>query len=92
MIARQSLSAAEGIISVDPETRHTWRPVSIGRIRRDGQFEIVWTSDKPVRPIPYPISRTREEWDAFLDALFRRWDGNWANPGKEKSSVAATAG
>jgi urea transport system substrate-binding protein len=92
LIARQSLSAAEGIISVDPETRHTWRPVSIGRIRRDGQFEIVWTSDKPVRPVPYPSSRTREEWDVFIDALFRRWDGNWANPGKEKSSAVATAG
>ena len=41
---------------------------------------------------PLPASRTREEWDAFIDALFRRWDGNWANPAKEKSSVAATAG
>jgi urea transport system substrate-binding protein len=92
LIAHQSLSAAEGIISVDPETRHTWRPVFIGRIRRDGQFEVVWTSDKPVRPIPYPGSRTREEWDMFLDALYRRWDGNWANPAKPKSSVAAAAG
>jgi urea transport system substrate-binding protein len=94
VIAHQSLNAAEGIVSIDPETRHTWRPVYIGRIRRDGQFEIVWTSDKPVRPIPYPASRTREEWDAFIDALFRRWDGNWANPRqeKEKSSTVATAG
>ncbi len=94
VIAHQSLNAAEGIVSIDPETRHTWRPVYIGRIRSDGQFEIVWTSDKPVRPIPYPASRTREEWDAFIDALFRRWDGNWANPRKEKenSSTAAGAG
>jgi urea transport system substrate-binding protein len=92
LIAHQSLSAAEGIISVDPETRHTWRPASIGRIRPDGQFEIVWKSDKPVRPIPYPGSRTREEWETFLETLYRRWDGHWANPAKEKPSIATTAG
>jgi urea transport system substrate-binding protein len=92
LIAHQSLSAAEGIISVDPETRHTWRPVFIGQIQPNGQFKIVWTSDKPVRPVPFPGSRTREEWETFLDALFRRWNDNWANPAKEKSSLAATAG
>jgi urea transport system substrate-binding protein len=92
LITRQSLNAAEGIISVDPDTRHTWRPVFIGRIGRDGQFEIVWRSDKPVRPVPYPGSRTREEWQAFLDALYRRWDNNWANPARERSSATAAAG
>ena len=52
----QSLSAPEGVISVDPSTHHTWRPVYLGRMRSDGQFDIVWTSQKPVRPVPYPIS------------------------------------
>ena len=34
---RQSLDAAEGIISVDLETQHTWRPVYIGRVRGDSR-------------------------------------------------------
>jgi urea transport system substrate-binding protein len=80
-IGRQSLNAPEGIVSVDEETQHTWRPVSIGQIERDGQFKIVWTSDKPIRPIPYPPSRTRSEWESFLESLHRAW-GGWANPGK----------
>ena len=43
---RQSLNAPEGIVTVDEETQHTWRPVFVGRIRSDGQFDIVWSSEK----------------------------------------------
>lgn len=76
----QSLNAAEGVIAVDPETHHTWRPVSIGRIRPDGQFDVVWTSRTAVRPVPFPISRSRPEWEAFVADLQRRWSGQWSNP------------
>jgi urea transport system substrate-binding protein len=90
LIVHQSLNAPGGIISIDPETQHTWRPVHIGQIRADGQFDITWSSEKPVRPIPYPNSRTREEWDLFLDELFERWGSNWANPAREKSPIAVS--
>jgi urea transport system substrate-binding protein len=33
LIVRQSLSAPEGIVAIDPQTRHACRPASIGRIR-----------------------------------------------------------
>ena len=90
LIGHESLNAPGGIISIDPETQHTWRPVYIGQIRADGQFDITWSSDKPVRPIPYPNSRTREEWDLFLDELFERWGGNWANPARDTSAIAVS--
>ncbi len=80
VIRRQSLNAPEGIVSVDDETQHTWRPVYVGRIRADGQFDLVWKSGKSVRPIPYPSSRSHSEWDSFLEDLHRNW-GGWANPG-----------
>jgi urea transport system substrate-binding protein len=84
-IRRQSLNAPEGIVSIDDETQHTWRPVFVGQIRADGQFELVWSSEKPVRPIPYPNSRSHAEWDSFLDGLLRAW-GGWANPGSRGTS------
>jgi urea transport system substrate-binding protein len=87
VILRQSLDAPEGVISVDPETQHTWRPVYIAKMRVDGQFDIVWNSQKPVRPIPYPISRTRSEWDAYVNGLYTQWGGNWANPVKNTSAA-----
>lgn len=75
---RQSLDAPEGIIAVDPETQHTWRPVYLAKIRADGQFDIVWTSKVAVRPVPYPITRSRAAWADFVDELHQRW-GGWAN-------------
>jgi urea transport system substrate-binding protein len=84
-IRRQSLNAPEGIVTVDDETQHTWRPVFVGQIRADGQFDLVKSFEKPVRPIPYPSSRSHAEWDAFLDGLFQKW-GGWANPGLRGTS------
>jgi urea transport system substrate-binding protein len=75
---RQSLDAPEGIIAVDPETQHTWRPVYLAKIQPDGQFDIVWSSKVAVRPVPYPITRSRAAWTALVDDLHRRW-GGWAN-------------
>lgn len=78
----QSFNAPEGVVSIDPATQHTWRSFSIGKTRSDGQFDIVWTAHKPIRPVPYPLSRSKAEWDAFLNELYVRWNGNWANPTK----------
>jgi urea transport system substrate-binding protein len=89
LIRHQSLNGPEGVVSVDPETQHTWRPVYLARMRADGQFDIEWTSQKPVRPVPYPISRSKSEWDAFLNALYTGWGGNWANPVKKAKSTAS---
>lgn len=81
-IASQSLSAPEGMVYIDSENNHTWKTVRIGKIREDGQFDIVWSSAKPVRPVPYPIYRTKSEWDKFLKDLYEGWGKEWANPGK----------
>lgn len=79
-ILDQSMAAPEGVILIDPETQHAWRPVRVGRIRPDGQFDVVWDSHRPVRPQPFPISRTPAEWEHFLENLRAGWHGNWAAP------------
>ncbi|MFM8292702.1 MAG: urea ABC transporter substrate-binding protein [Planctomycetia bacterium] len=79
-LRHQSRNAPEGIIAIDPETQHSWRPVFIGRIRADGQFDVVWSSRTAVRPVPFPISRSRSEWETFVMDLYRGWGGRWSNP------------
>ncbi len=79
-LGRQSLNAPEGVISVDAATHHTWRPSFVGRIRPDKLVDLVWTSEVPIRPDPFPPSRSRAEWQAFVDGLYQAWGGNWINP------------
>ena len=82
----QSLVAPEGMVHIDPQNHHTWKTVRIGRILADGQFDVVWDSDRPVRPVPYPPTRPRAAWDDLLDALHRGWGNRWAAPGEGASS------
>jgi urea transport system substrate-binding protein len=78
-IRRQSHNAPEGVVYLDPESLHTWKIIRVGKIRADGQFDVVWDSGKPIRPVPYPIYRTTEAWKRFLGDLHRGWGGKWAN-------------
>jgi urea transport system substrate-binding protein len=78
-IGKQCFAAPEGLVYVDGKTRHTWKAARVGRIGRDGQFAIVWDSKHAVRPVPYPLYRTKAEWDEFLDGLYEGWGRRWAN-------------
>jgi len=75
----RSFGAPEGVVYIDPETQHTWKYVRIGQIQDNGQFEIIWSSGKPIRPVPYPISRSKAEWEDFLRELYLGWNKKWAN-------------
>lgn len=90
-ILGQSQNAPEGIVTIDRETRHTWRPFFAGRIRSDGQVDIVWTVDKPIRPVPFPFSRPRHDWETFLQELQSSWNVKWEAPPPAPTRVARPA-
>jgi len=74
-----SYNAPEGIVTIDPYTRHTWRSFNMGQIRSDGGIQIVWSAEYPIRPVPYPRSRSMKDWDGFLSSLYQQWNNNWVN-------------
>jgi urea transport system substrate-binding protein len=78
----RSMAAPEGEVRIDPSTQHLFKTPRIGRILASGQFEIAWTSARPEAPLPYPRTRTPEQWKAFLHELKAGWGGNWAAPGE----------
>jgi urea transport system substrate-binding protein len=84
VLAELSFDAPEGLVYIDGATQHTWKAVRIGQIQQNGQFNIVWSSEKPIRPVPFPDTRTREEWEKFLTDLYEGWGKSWANPGKKE--------
>ncbi|QDV15785.1 Aliphatic amidase expression-regulating protein [Gimesia panareensis] len=48
------IAAPGGEVMIDKNTQHTHKMARIGKIREDGQFDIVWDSGKPIKPEPYP--------------------------------------
>jgi urea transport system substrate-binding protein len=75
-----TFSAPEGIVGVDPENQHLTKVVRIGQILESGQFDIVASSEEPIKPIPYPKYKSKEEWHAFLDDLYYGWGEQWSKP------------
>ena len=70
-----------GVVRVDPQTLHTWQRWQIGTVRSDGLVDVVASSPENVRPYPYLGTRTRAEWEQFLNALYLGWHGRWIAPG-----------
>ena len=66
VLARQTLSAPGGIVAVDADTMHLWKPVRIGRARADGQFDIAWQSGRSVAPAPFPFFIPHRQLTAMM--------------------------
>jgi urea transport system substrate-binding protein len=76
----QSFNAPEGNVTIDPATHHVSKYIRIGKVGENGQIEVVYSSESPIPPVPYPPSRSKSDWDAFLSDLHLLWGGQWANP------------
>jgi len=76
----QSFNAPSGPVTIDQENQHTWKTVRIAEITKSGSFSVIWSSEKPIRPEPYPTSRSIVEWHKFLDSTSARWQGHWSRP------------
>jgi urea transport system substrate-binding protein len=66
-----------GKYKVDEKNHHTWKPVYIGKIRSDGQFDVVWKSKGWVAPEP---------WSALT---YPGRSCDWSNGGKGSYDTAA---
>jgi urea transport system substrate-binding protein len=76
----QRLKGPGGDVRLDSDTRYCYRTPRIGRIQPSGHFQVVWTAPAPVRPEPYPPTRTAEAWGAFLHDLYAGWGNRWSAP------------
>ena len=79
-MGNQSFEAPEGRITIDPENLHAWRMARVARIDAGLHFEIVDTSPKPMAPDPFPRSRSRKAWEAYLKERYDHWGQKWEGP------------
>jgi urea transport system substrate-binding protein len=77
-----TLDAPAGSIKIDPVTHHTWNVVRVARILPEGRLRIVFSTEQALPPEPFPPTRTREQWEQFLDGLYRGWGNRWEAPAR----------
>lgn len=76
----QRFDSMGGEVRLDPDTQHCYKTPRVGQIQSDGTVEIVWTAPEPVRPEPFPASRSATEWLALLNDLYHGWGDRWEAP------------
>jgi len=68
-LKNQKYNAPAGVVYIDNENNHTWKTIRIGKVSYNKQFTTVWDSKKPVRPVPYPPLKTKNEWLEFVNKI-----------------------
>lgn len=77
MASDMSMQGSESMMYIDPKTQHTWKPMHIVEITEQKQLKIVWFSNAPVAPKPFPETRSEEQWFHYLNQLQKSWNGSW---------------
>jgi branched-chain amino acid transport system substrate-binding protein len=60
--------APQGMVKIDAENHHAYLTPRIGRVREDGQFDILDEAKQPVKPDPYLVEHSLEDWSARVSA------------------------
>jgi len=76
----QTIDAPEGIVAIDLDSHHTWRPMRIGQITAQQGFDIVWSSAHAIHPEPYPFHIRPSDARIMLQQLFDSWGHAWTAP------------
>ncbi|WP_309120107.1 urea ABC transporter substrate-binding protein [Paenibacillus sp.] len=48
-----TFQAPEGLVTIDGETQHIYKPVRIGEVQADGMIKEIYSTPEPVKPDPY---------------------------------------
>jgi branched-chain amino acid transport system substrate-binding protein len=70
-LLRAEFMAPQGLVKIDIENHHAYLTPRIGRARTDGQFDILKEASHPVRPDPYLVEHSLEDWSARVIATTR---------------------
>jgi len=79
-IRHRSIRAPEGIVSIDHGSLHSWKTVRIGQADATGQFRVVWQSEFPVQPSPFPLMVSKQQAHDYEQGWYERWNKHWAAP------------
>ncbi len=58
--------APQGLVKVDEDNHHTYLRPRIGRVNARGQFDVIEEATQRVRPDPYLVEHTLQDWSATV--------------------------
>lgn len=67
-----------GIMYTDNHILNTWKMIYVGKLRSDGQFTIVWGSQKQVQPVNFPPFLQPEKWEHLMNEFYELWGNRWS--------------
>lgn len=59
-ILGQTYYTPQGVVGIDPATRHLAQSIRLGRLTEDARFEIVWSSETPIIALPFKLDSSHK--------------------------------
>lgn len=66
-LAGMEFDAPQGRVRIDPSNHHTELWPRIGRVDRNGKFEVVWETATRIKPDPYFVTPSLDGWSNLAD-------------------------
>lgn len=76
-----SLNMPTGEVTFNNSDRYISAPIYIGKVKKNGEIEIVWKTPELIRPDPFPSYLSKEEWIQKVDNYYLDWNSNWFSTG-----------
>ena len=63
-LAECEYDAPQGRVRIDGDNNHTYLWPRVARLDAEGRFEVVWSAEARVKPDPYRVTQTLDEWSS----------------------------
>jgi urea transport system substrate-binding protein len=73
------LAGPGGPVQIDPNVLCDAKYSRVAQVGQDREITILWSSPSPVKPIAYPATRSRAQWDSLIEGFHARWGGYWSS-------------
>lgn len=75
-----SIESPGGFAYIDEGHGHAWQSLRVGRVRSDGQRDVVWAERAPVGAQPWGSTRDKATWETLLAEMYAGWGDSWEAP------------
>jgi urea transport system substrate-binding protein len=79
MAAIPALSGPGGPVHIDRTAQCDAKYARVARVGDDRSINILWSSPHPEKPVVYPATRSRAEWNALIERFHAAWGGHWSS-------------